>query len=87
MFYLISYFASLTELNDFLKVLDKRADEQREKTKHHAAERKPRQEGCDALCDPPVNPPKWAVHKDWRKGVCPYYWGLCFNYQVLCSRR
>lgn len=58
----------MTELNDFLRVLDKRADEQREKCKHHAAERKPRQEGPDAECEPPMHPPKWAIDRLWRKG-------------------
>ena len=56
-----------TELNDFLLTLDKRADEQRGKIKHHAAERKPREQGSDANTNPPLNPPKWTVNKDWRK--------------------
>ena len=56
-----------TELNDFLKILDKRADEQRQKLKHHAAERKLRREGQGAECEPPPNPPKWAINKNWRK--------------------
>ena len=64
MFYLMTL-----ELNEFLGVLDKRADEQRGKLKHHAAERKPRRPGCDANTDPPENPPKWAVSRDWQKGI------------------
>ena len=58
----------MTELNDFLRVLDKRADEQRENCKHHAAERKTRLEGPDAVSEPPVNPPKWAINPLWSKG-------------------
>ena len=59
----------MTELNDFVKVLDKRADEQKENCKHHAAERKPRLEGADATSEPPANPPKWAINRLWRKGI------------------
>lgn len=60
------------ELNDFLRILDQRADEQRKKSKHHAAERKPRQEGLDAVGDPPSNAPKWAINKIWKKGIHSY---------------
>jgi hypothetical protein len=59
----------LPELNDFLAILDKRADEIRQKVKHHAAERKRRQHGPDAASYPPENSPKWTVSKDWKKGV------------------
>lgn len=58
-----------SELNDFLATLDRRADETRQKIKHHAAERKRRQRGSDAACSPPENSPKWTVSKEWRKGI------------------
>jgi hypothetical protein len=57
------------KLNDFLAVLDKRADENQQKVKHHAAERKRRQHGPDAASYPPENSPKWTISKDWKKGV------------------
>lgn len=64
-----TFFLIAIELTEFLGVLDKQADEQRKKLIHHAAERKPRRSGSDADTDPPENPPKWAVSKEWQKGI------------------
>lgn len=68
-------------------MLDKHVDEQCEKSKHHAAERKPRQEGPDAQASPPKNPLKCIVDKDWRTSVCSYYCGFLFrkNSPSICS--
>lgn len=60
----------VTELNDFLSLLDQRADEMRKKLKHHAAERKPRQCGETAANSvPPENSPKWTVCREWKRGI------------------
>ena len=55
---------SPAELNDFLKVLDKRADEQRQKLKHHAAECKLRRERRDAECEPPPKPSQMGTRQE-----------------------
>ena len=53
----------------FLGVLDKRATEVRQKLKHHAAERKVCRLGDFAVSEPPENAPKWALNKDWKRGI------------------
>ena len=59
----------ITELNEFLSVLDKRADDMRSKIKHHAADRKPRL-CCEPAAEsiPPQTSPKWTMSKEWKKG-------------------
>ena len=59
----------ITELKEFLSVLDKRADDIRSKIKHHAADRKPRllsEPAAESI--PPQNSPKWTISKEWKKG-------------------
>ena len=59
----------VTKLNDLLRVLNKRADKQREKCKHHADEIKPRQDGPDFECEPPKSSWKWAINRLWMKDI------------------
>ena len=54
-----------TELNEFIKVLDQRADKARQSTKHYSAEHKQRKDGTVAATTPPLGAPKWAVHGGW----------------------
>ena len=57
----------VAEVNDFLKVLDQRADQKRQLSKRYIAERKQRRDGVAADTSPPADAPKWAVDKEWRK--------------------
>ena len=55
----------ITELKEFLSVLDKRADDIRSKIKHHAADRKTRLLSEPAAVSiPPQNSPKWTISKE-----------------------
>ena len=63
-------FFHYTEVKDFLKVLDQRAEAHRQSSKHYSAERKQRCDGVEANTSPFINAPKWTIDREWwNKGM------------------
>ncbi|XP_065900173.1 uncharacterized protein C14orf93 homolog [Dysidea avara] len=55
------------KLEEYLKMLDARADAAVQSSKHHFAQRKLRIDGAVAETTPPVSAPTWTISRDWRR--------------------
>lgn len=61
-----------SELTDFLKHLDGRANAANKDSKKFTAERKGRVIAAPLKSLPPTGAPSWTVSKDWMKGINNY---------------
>ena len=81
-----TFICHILELEEYLKMLDARADAAVQSSKHHFAQRKLRIDGAVAETTPPVSAPTWTISRDWRRRMFCIFLLLCMLLSIITYR-